>query len=40
MPVFGGLDRVAAFLGQHGEIAPGEVALDTHVQADELFGTP
>ncbi len=39
-PEFGGLDRVAAFLGQHGEIAPGEMPVDAHVQAGELFGTP
>ncbi len=26
--------------GQHGEIAPGEMAVDAHVQAGELFGTP
>ena len=40
MPELGGLDRVAAFLGQHGEIAPGEMPIDAHVQAGELFGTP
>ena len=37
--MFGGRDRIAAFLGQHGEVAPGEMSVDAHVQAGELFGT-
>ena len=34
------LGGVAALGGQHGQVAPGQVAVDAHVQAGELLRTP
>ncbi len=34
-----GLDSVTAFLGQDGEVAQGQVAVDALVDATELVGT-